>query len=175
MRRFELSSNDKVTGSRVPTNLQIKRARRAGGIGASSCTYATHKTAAISDIRGGKRLAHGLGIAGNHGEIGAGGLIGNRSTLLPIAERTEGDVKASGEFLLREAERAADQLDLRRALHALEVGGRKRHRIGIVRSGGVTLRFTHRIEPAPVVLRRLSRCYLRGIVGVHAVRLLGPI
>src|SRR5450759_2195156 len=71
-------------------------------VGASSCTYATHKTAAISDIRGGKRLAHGLGIAGNHGEIGAGGLIGNCSTLLPIAERTEGDVKASGEFLLRE-------------------------------------------------------------------------
>lgn len=59
--------------------------------------------AAISDIRGGKRLAHGIRIAGNHGEIGAGGLIGNRSTLLPIAERTEGNVKASGEFFLREA------------------------------------------------------------------------
>src|ERR1019366_314471 len=106
--------------------------------------------------------------------IGAGGLIGNRSTLLPIVERTEGDVKASGKFFLRKAERAADQLDLRRAFHALEVGGRKRQRIGIVRGGGATLRFTHRIEPAPVVLRRLSRC-LRGIVGVHAARLLGPI
>ena len=35
-----------------------------------------------------KRLAHGLGIACNHGEIRAGGLIRNRSTLLPIAERT---------------------------------------------------------------------------------------
>ena len=32
-------------------------------------------------------------------------------------------MKASGEFFLREAERAADQLDLRRAFHALEVGG----------------------------------------------------
>ena len=64
----------------------------------------------------GKRLAHGPGIASNHGEIGAGGLIGNRSTLLPIAERTEGNVKASGKFFLREAERAADQLDLWRVL-----------------------------------------------------------
>jgi len=118
-----------------------------------------------------KRLAHGLGIAGNHGEIGAGGLIGNCSTLLPIAERTEGDVKASGEFLLREAERAADQLDLRRAFHALEVDGRKWNRIAVAHGCGGTLRFTHRIEPAPIVLRRLSRC-LHGIVGVHAVRAL---
>jgi hypothetical protein len=42
----------------------------------------------ILGICGGKRLAHGL--AGNHGEIGAGGLIGNRRNLLPIAECTEG-------------------------------------------------------------------------------------
>src|ERR1019366_1881254 len=97
-------------------------------------------------MHGGKRLAHGLGIASNHGEIGAGGLIGNHSTLLPIAERTEGDVKASGKFFLCEAERAADQLDLRRALYALEVCGRKRLRIGITRGGGVTLRLAHRIK-----------------------------
>jgi hypothetical protein len=31
-------------------------------------------------------------------------------------------VKAPGEFFLRQVERAADQLDLRRAFHALEVG-----------------------------------------------------
>jgi hypothetical protein len=101
-------------------------------------------------------------------------LIGNYSTLLAIAERTEEDVKTSGEFFLHEAERATDQLDLRRAFHALEVSGRKRHCIGTARGCGVTLRFAHRIEPAPVVLRRLNR-WLHGIVGVHAVRFLGPI
>jgi hypothetical protein len=31
-------------------------------------------------------------------------------------------MKAFGEFFLRAAERGADQLDLRRAFHALEVG-----------------------------------------------------
>jgi len=68
------------------------------------------------------RLAPGLRNAGNHGEIGAGGLIGNRSNLRAIAERTTGDMKAFGEFFLRAAERGADELDLRRAFHALEVG-----------------------------------------------------
>ena len=83
-------------------------------------------------------------------------------------------MKASGELFLRKTERAADQLDLRRAFHALEVSGRERQRIRIARGGRVTLCFAHRIKPAPVVLGRLSRC-LHGIVGFHLVRPPGPI
>ena len=72
-------------------------------------------------MRGGKRFAHGLGIASNHGEIGACGLIGNHSTLLPIAERTDRNMKESGKFFLRKAERAAGQLALWRVLQTAAV------------------------------------------------------
>jgi hypothetical protein len=60
------------------------------------------------------------------------------------------------------------------ALQAVELGGRKRHSIGIAHGRAVTQRFAQCIEPGPVVLQRLSRC-LHGIVGVHAVWLLGPM
>jgi hypothetical protein len=59
---------------------------------------------------GDQRPAHGFGVAGNDPEIGARGLIGLGGALLPIPERAEGNLKAGGKFLLREAERAPDQL-----------------------------------------------------------------
>src|SRR6202163_4253868 len=36
-----------------------------------------------------ERLVYGLGIAGNHGQIGARRLVGLRGALLPVAQRAE--------------------------------------------------------------------------------------
>ena len=55
-------------------------------------------------------------ITGNDPEIAARSLIGLGGALLPIPERAERNLKASGKFLLRETERAPDQLGARRLL-----------------------------------------------------------
>ena len=74
-------------------------------------------------------LAYGVGVAGDHPEVGARGLIGLGDALLPIPQRAERDLKLRGKLLLGEAERAADQLGARRPLHALEI--RRGHRLRV--------------------------------------------
>ena len=83
----------------TPANSKARRTARSLAAAWTSRRLTTRRSAnrliavAISDIREGKRLAHALGISGNHSEIGAGGPIGNRSTLLPIAEQQFGSLK----------------------------------------------------------------------------------
>src|SRR4051794_21342256 len=71
-------------------------------------------------------VRNGFRIAGDHGEIGARGLVGLGRTLLPISQRTERDAEARRELLLRQPERTPNDLRARDALHPLEVRGRER-------------------------------------------------
>lgn len=54
-----------------------------------------------------KRLAYMLGVARNHGKIGARGLIRLRASLLPVTQRTERDVIAQRKLFLRQRKRSA--------------------------------------------------------------------
>src|SRR5579863_7561011 len=87
-----------------------------------------------------ERLAHGVRLARDHLEIGARGLVGLDAALLPIAQRAERNVIARGKIFLAQPKRAADDLRLRRALHALEIFGRKRLRVGIAERRTMALR-----------------------------------
>src|SRR5262245_31811971 len=82
-----------------------------------------------------QRLTHRLGIARDHLEIGAGGLIGFSGALFPISEGAERNLKPSGKLFLREAKRTPDDLGTRRSLHALEVVRRQWLRVGVGQSG----------------------------------------
>src|SRR5258708_36214871 len=60
-------------------------------------------------------------MAWNQGQIGPRGLIRFRTALLPIAQRTQRDMVARGEFLLRQFQSPADDFRLRRPLHPFEI------------------------------------------------------
>src|SRR5262245_17283064 len=80
-------------------------------------------------------LEHRFRIAGDHLEIGAGGLVGFSSALFPISEGAEGNLKPSGKLFLREAKRTPDDLGTRRSFHSLEVVRRQWLRVGVGQSG----------------------------------------
>lgn len=50
---------------------------------------------------------------GDHLQIGAGRGVGFGAALFPVTQRAKRDAAAHGKFLLGEAERPADDLDLR--------------------------------------------------------------
>ena len=60
-------------------------------------------TFALSRSRRLQRLAHTIGISGNNGKVGAGGLIRLRAMLLPIAQGADWDAEYTGEFRMRMA------------------------------------------------------------------------
>jgi hypothetical protein len=97
-----------------------------------------------------RRDGYSFRLAGNDPEVGTRGLIGLGGALLPIPERAEGNLKAGGKFLLREAERAPDQLGARRVLHVGELGGGKRPGVGIGAGGGFDLGRRHTPHGAQV-------------------------
>ena len=57
-----------------------------------------------------ERPPHALGVARDHGEIGARGLVGLGAALFPIAQGAERDANARGKFFLRNRERPAQGL-----------------------------------------------------------------
>ena len=73
-------------------------------------------------------LANRGGIAPDHDEVSAGGGVWVFAALFSIAQRDERYLKAFREFLLREAKGAANNLDLRRSLHARQSRRRARRR-----------------------------------------------
>ena len=50
----------------------------------------------------GQGAFHAFRVVSNHGQIGAGGLIGRAASLLPIPQGAYGDVIPGGEFFLRQ-------------------------------------------------------------------------
>ena len=62
-----------------------------------------------------------LGIASDKSQIGSRRRIRFRAPLLPIAQGTERNVVALGEFFLREVQGPADDLHPRPRCHALEI------------------------------------------------------
>src|ERR1700674_1607841 len=69
-------------------------------------------------------LAHGLGIAGNHGEVSTRRLIGHSAALFPIAQRADRNLIPPCKLVLTEPQRTPDDLHLRRTLHPSEILGR---------------------------------------------------
>ena len=100
-----------------------------------------------------QRLSHRLGISGDHGEVGSGGLIGLARALLPVAERAQGNLETGREFLLRQTERTSDQLGTRRMLHARQLRCRTGLGIRIGKSSGHHTRLAHRSHRARIKFR----------------------
>ncbi len=100
-----------------------------------------------------KRFAHGPRIAADHDKVGACRCIRLLSTLLPVAKGSERNLEPTGEIFLGQAESAADDADPRCARHPLHVLRRQRLRIGISQGRLMPLRFGHRVEVAPIMLR----------------------
>src|SRR6266568_988849 len=95
-------------------------------------------------------FAHRFGIARDHGQISACGLIGLGLALLPIPERAEGYPKPGRELLLGEAECAAHDLDLRNALHSPLTLWRQGLGIRVGESCGVDLFISHGAQRLPI-------------------------
>ena len=62
---------------------------------------------------------HGVGVFGDNAQIGFRRFVGDVAILFPIAQRADRNMKLRSELFLRETQRAANDLGLRRALHAL--------------------------------------------------------
>src|SRR5262245_15196519 len=65
----------------------------------------------------GQRLAHDVGLQRDDAQVGLGGGVGLLAALLPVAQRTDGDMEAGGELFLAELEAAADRPYLRHERH----------------------------------------------------------
>jgi hypothetical protein len=86
-----------------------------------------------------RRARCSIRIAGDGAEVGSGGLIRFLGALFPVSQRAEWDLKPRGEFLLRQAERAADDFQARHLPHARQPFRRQGLSIGIGERGGVGL------------------------------------
>ena len=84
-----------------------------------------------------------FGVARDNAKIGLRGLVGFAPALLPIAQRANRNVIAQREFFLRHAQRAANDADLRAALHAFQIGVGTRLRVGVRKRGRHDLFFCH--------------------------------
>ena len=89
----------------IPRNTRRLRARRGQFGDDCSCTL--------------QRLLYAVWVVGNNCQIGLCRLIGCRTALLPITQRTEGNMIAGSKFLLRHAQSAANNFCLRGAFHTL--------------------------------------------------------
>src|SRR5262245_42429903 len=110
---------------------------------------------------------HGFGIDRDHLEIGTRGLVRLGRALLPIPQGAEGNLKARGKLLLRETEDAANDLCAWRPLHAFEVFGRERLRVGIALVRSMHFLLRHCVEATPIMLRAGSTRCLRGTCLFH--------
>src|SRR6516225_4145117 len=78
-----------------------------------------------------KRPPYALGIAGDHGEIGARRLVGLGAPLPPIAQGAKRDVIARREFFLRQPERPAQCPGARNSFRLRQLIRREGRRVGI--------------------------------------------
>jgi len=87
--------------------------------------------------------SHGLGVACNGLEVGAGRLIRFHPALFPVAQGAEGDLIAGREFLLGQPQGAAQGLSARYRLHFRQPFRREGLGVGIGKRGGVNLGLRH--------------------------------
>ena len=74
---------------------------------------------------------HAFGIMGDHGQVGAGRLVGLATPLLPVAEGSQRNVVAQSKFLLGQGESAAQRSGARHAARGGHLPGRHRPGVGV--------------------------------------------
>jgi hypothetical protein len=92
---------------------------------------------------------HGGRVAPDHPEVGAGGGVGLLASLFPIAQGSERNPKSRREFFLRQAQRPADDFDLKRRFHLRQPIRRQRLCVGIGKRRGMDICVRHRVERLP--------------------------
>ena len=94
-----------------------------GGYGSTQPNCHNPRAGDLGGSASGRQSAsHRLWVTSDHPQIGLGGRVGGVAVLFPIPQRANWDVELFRELLLRQAERPADDLHLRRPLHAQKVG-----------------------------------------------------
>src|ERR1700730_3684203 len=104
-----------------------------------------------------KRACHGVGVVRNYSEQNLCRLIGPMGALLPIAHGPKREMKPRREFLLCQLQFLAQSGHRRHAARTSELSLAGWRTIRIGQRGAVALRLAHRIEGAPIALRRLLR------------------
>src|SRR4051794_7253667 len=118
--------------------------------------------AILPRLRGLQCPAHGLGLAGDNGEICARRVIRLRGALFPIAQRAQRNTETRRELLLGKTKRTTDDFHARSTLHALEMLSGERLGIRIAQSSSAPLLRCHPIEAAPFVFFCRISCLPRG-------------
>lgn len=97
-----------------------------------------------------KQSPHDFGVAFDGQQESASRRIRGASTLLPVAQSRERQMKGFGKFHLRHVETLPQHLDARHAAHLCKLRRRERPNIGIRPGGSLYLLVSHRIEAPPV-------------------------